>query len=194
VIGSDRWSAYRTIPVERRQVCWAHLRRDFQAMIDRGGPAAALGEELLFNADMLFALWYKVRDGTRRRRWLQRQIEDWLRAEVRSLLEGGTHGACAKTAGVCAEILKVEAALWTFAYHDGVEPTNNAAERALRPAVIKRKRSFGCHSAAGCRFVERLLSVTQTLRRRERPTLDYLVEAIVAHRHSLPAPKLTGAS
>jgi transposase len=193
LIGSDRWSAYQLIPLERRQVCWAHLRRAFQAMIDRGGPAARLGEELLFNADMLFAMWYKVRDGTRSRRWLRRQIAGWLRAEVRGLLERGAGGGCAPTAGVCAEILKLEPALWTFADHEGVEPTNNAAERALRPAVIKRKRSFGCHSEAGCRFVERLLSVTQTLRLRQQPILDYLVEALIAHRHGLPAPALPTA-
>jgi transposase len=193
VIGSDRWSAYHLIPVERRQLCWAHLRRDFQAMIDRGGAAAGVGEELLFHADMLFGLWYKVRDGTRSRRWLIRQIDGWLRAEVRSLLEQGAGCGCAKTAGVCGEILKLEAALWTFAHHEGIEPTNNAVERALRPAVIKRKRSFGCHSEAGCRFVERLLSVTQTLRLRNRPVLDYLVEALVAHRHGLPAPALPAA-
>ena len=91
---------------------------------------------------------------------------------------------------MCQEILKLEPALWTFACREGLEPTNNAAERALHPAVIKRKRSFGCHSEEGCRFVERLLSVTQTLRLQRRPVLDYLVAALVAHRHGLPAPQL----
>jgi transposase len=193
LICSDRWSAYHLIPLERRQLCWAHLRRDFQAMIDRGGEAAEVGEQLSAHADMMFGLWHKVRDGKRRRRWLLGHVEDWLRAEVRSLLEQGAACSCAKTAGVCKEILKLEEALWTFARQEGVEPTNNAAERALRPAVIKRKRSFGCHSEAGCRFVERLLSVTQTLRLRGRPVLDYLVEALVAHRHGLSAPALPAA-
>jgi transposase len=194
LVCSDRWSAYHLIPVERRQLCWAHLRRDFQGMIDRGGEAALLGEELLAYTRMLFDLWYKVRDGTRSRRWLERQIDGWLRAEVRSLLEQGAACGCAKTAGMCQEILKLEPALWTFARHEGVEPTNNAVERALRPAVLKRKRSFGCHSEEGCRFIERLFSVTQTLRLRQRPVLDYLVEALVAHRHGLPAPELLGSS
>jgi len=107
-------------------LCWAHLRRDFQGMIDRGGEAAPLGEELLAYTRMLFDLWYKVRDGTRSRRWLERQIDGWLRAEVRSLLEQGAACGCAKTAGMCQEILKLEPALWTFARHEGVEPTNNA--------------------------------------------------------------------
>jgi len=193
LICSDRWSAYHLIPVERRQLCWAHLRRDFQAMIDRGGEAAEVGEELSAHADMMFGLWHKVRDGKRRRRWLLGHVNDWLRAEVRSLLEQGAACGCAKTAGVCAEILKLEEALWAFARHEGLGPTNNAAERALRPAVIKRKRSFGSHSEEGCRFVERLLSVTQTLRLRQRGVLDYLVEALVAHRHGLPAPELPAA-
>ena len=189
VIVSDRWSAYYAVPLERRQVCWAHLRRDFQAMIDRGGGGVAVGEDLLFHADLLFGLWYQVRDGSRRRRWLREQLR-WLRPEVQALLEQGAAGGCAKTAGVCAEILKVEAALWTFATVEGVEPTNNAAERALRPAVVWRKKSYGSHSEAGCRFVERLLSVTQTLRLRSRPVLEYLVEALRAHRHGVPVPRL----
>jgi transposase len=133
---------------------------------------------------------YKARDGTRTRRWLRRQVDGWLRAEVPSLLEQGAACDCVKTAAVCAEILKLEPALWTFAQHEGVEPTTNAAERALRPAVLKRKRSFGCQSEAGCRLVERLLSVTRTLRLRQRCVLDYLVGALVAHRHGLPAPEL----
>lgn len=192
ILCSDRWSAYRAVPLGQRQICWAHLRRDFTAMGERGGPAAEVGAELLFASDALFGLWYKVRDGTRGRRWLARQVDGWLRAEVQTWLQAGAACPCAKTAGVCAEILKVEEALWTFARVEGLGPTNNAAERALRPAVLWRKGSFGCHSEGGCRFVERLLSVAQTLRLRQRPVLDYLVEALAAHRHGLPAPKLLG--
>ncbi len=189
VICSDRWSAYQAVPLERRQICWAHLKRDFQAMAERDGEAGQVGEGLLFHTDVLFGLWYKVRDGTRRRRWLRRQL-DWLRPEVQALLERGTRCGCAATAGTCVKILEVEAALWTFAGVDGLEPTNNAAERALRPAVLRRKRSFGNHSAAGCRYVSRLLSVVQTLRAQGRPILDYLQTALEAQRHGLPTPSL----
>ncbi len=84
----------------------------------------------------------------------------------------------------------MEEALWTFVRLDGVEPTNNHAERLPRPAVLWRKNSFGCHSDAGCRFVERLLTVVQTLRLRGRGVLAYLHEAVAAHRAGLPAPKL----
>jgi transposase len=190
VICSDRWSAYQAIPLEQRQICWAHLKRDFQAMVDRGGPAGALGEELLFHTDVLFELWYKVRDGTRGRRWLRRQVEQWLRGEVRLLLERGAGCACAETAGTCAKILEVEETLWTFARVEGVEPTNNAAERALRPAVLRRKRSFGNHSEAGCQYVSRLLSVAQTLKRQGRSVLEYLQQALEAHRHGQPIPSV----
>jgi hypothetical protein len=93
-------------------------------------------------------------------------------------------------AEACCNILEVEEALWTFAFIEGVEPTNNAAERALRTAVIWRKKSFGSRSEAGCEFVGRLLSVVQTVKLRGGRVLEYLTEAIRAHRHGLPAPRL----
>jgi transposase len=189
VLCSDRWSAYQAVPLAKRQICWAHLKRDFQAMVDRGGEAAAIGEGLLFHTNILFRLWYKVRDGTRRRRWLQRHVK-WLRPEVQTLLQNGAGCACAETAGTCAKILEVEPALWTFARVEGLDPTNNAAERALRPAVLRRKRSFGNSSEAGCQYVSRLLSVVQTVKRQGRSVLEYLQAALEAQRHSLPIPKL----
>ena len=109
---------------------------------------------------------------------------------VREQLEAGAVCGCAKTAGVCRELLTVEPALWTFVRVEGVEPTNNHIERLLRPAVLWRKRSFGSQSEAGCRWVERLLTVVQTRRLQGRPVLEYLYEALVAHRTGLPAPKL----
>jgi hypothetical protein len=125
---SDRWGAYAPLSPFCRQVCWAHLRRDFQAMIDRANEGSAIGEELLLHAALLFAWWYEVLDGTRTRAWLRRQLERWLRADVRLLLERGAACACAKTAGTCRELLRAEEALWTFARVAGVGPTNHAAE------------------------------------------------------------------
>jgi transposase len=192
ILCSDRWRVYERVPAGRRQLCWAHLKRDFQAMVDRGGPGAAVGAELLALARVLFDSWYKVRDGTRTRRWLQRLVEG-IRADVALLLRRGAACACAKTAATCRELLEWEPALYTFVFHEGVEPTNNRAERALRPAVLWRKRSFGCHSDEGCRYVERLLTVVQTLRLQGRDVLDYLQAALTAHRDGLPAPKLLNA-
>ena len=189
MITSDRWSAYQRLDVYRRQLCWAHLKRDFQALVDRGGPSKAIGQELLGLAEDLFTWWYRVRDGTLQRSTLRTYI-DSQRPWLRDLLERGTRCRCAKTATFCANLLELEPALWMFVRAEGVEPTNNAAERALRPAVLWRRRSFGCHSADGCRFVERMLTVVQTLRLQQREVIDYLTQAISAHRHGLPAPKL----
>jgi transposase len=189
IISSDRWSAYGQLPLSQRQLCWAHVQRDFQAIAERGGAAGRIGTDLLALTGVLFNVWYQVRDGTRSRRALQRIVAD-IRADMLQVLQRGSRCHCAPTAATCREILAVEAALWTFVRVEGVEPTNNAAERAVRPAVLWRKRSFGCHSEDGCRFVERLLTVVQTLRRQQRPVLDYLQEAVAAHRAGLPAPKL----
>ncbi len=193
ILCTDRRVVYERVPVRRRQLCWAHLRRDFQAMVDRGGAGAAVGAELLGLTRMPFVRWYQVRDGTRRRRGLQNLIEGAIRPDVNVLLRQGGACACAKTAATCRGLLALEPALWTFAYHDGVEPTNNTAERALRPAVLWRKRSFGCHSDDGCRFVGRMLTVVGTLRLQGSDVLDYLQAALIARRHGLPAPKLLPA-
>ena len=189
IVTSDRWSAYQRLDVYRRQLCWAHLVRDFQALVDRGGPGKTIGQELLCLAEDVFSWWYRVRDGTLQRSSLRTYI-DSQRPWLRDLLQRGTGCRCAKTATFCANLLELEPALWTFVRADGVEPTNNAAERALRPAVLWRRRSFGCHSAAGCRFVERMLTAVQTLRLQQRGVIDYLVQAFTAHRQGLAAPKL----
>jgi transposase len=194
IITSDRFSAYHAVPIERRQICWAHLKRDFQAMAEAPGKAARLGEKLLDQAAVLFEAWYRVRDGTRTRRWLRKLIEGQIRPKIKALLRQGTRCGHAPSAGVCVSVLDGEEGLWTFASHEGVEPTNNEAERALRTAVIKRKKSFGSDSAWGCEYVARLLSVVQTLRRRGAAVLDYLTEALKSHRHGLPAPPLPAAT
>src|SRR5262245_33399157 len=189
IVGSDRWSAYQRVPLRRWQVCWAHLVRDFQAMVDRADAGSPIGEELLCYAEVLFTWWHRVRDGTLTRSTLRRYVAE-LRPWVRSQLEAGSACGCARTAGTCRELLAVEPALWTFVRVEGVEPTNNHIERLLRLAVLWRKKSFGSQSAWGCRWVERLLTVVQTRRLQGRPGLDYLYEALVAHRAGLPAPKL----
>ena len=104
-----------------------------------------------------------------------------------------TGRACAqedKLATFCDNLLQIEPALWTFLFEEGVEPTNNHAERILRKGVLWRKRAFGCQSDNGCRFVERILTVTQTLRLQGRNIFDYLHRALVAHRTGQPAPRL----
>ena len=140
---------------------------------------------MLTHADILFDHWHKVRDGTRSRGWFRRAHLGWLRAEVEALLARGTACPCPKTAGVCREVLGVEASLWTFARRAGVEPTNNAAERAVRHAVCWRKTSFGTDSERGSRFVERMLIVVASCRQQGRGVLDFLVQAVAGQNPSL---------
>lgn len=188
VIVSDRWSAYSGVPLGRRQVCWAHLKRDFKAISEAPGKAGLIGQELLTQVTLLFQFWRMFRAGKRQRRWLQRQVEELIRSEVQRLLEAGKECGHAPTESKCAGIEGVEEAMWTFAYEEGVEPTNNAAERALRPAVVRRKKSFGSASEAGEVWLGRLLSVTQTLKKRGLAVLEYLTDALGTFRAGLVAP------
>jgi transposase len=189
VVTTDRYKAYLWLPLRQRQVCWAHLVRDFQAMADRANAGSPIGEELLCCAADLFTWWYRVRDGTLSRSTFRRYVAE-LRPWVRSQLEAGAGCACAKTAGTCREILAIEPALWTFARVAGVEPTNNAAERALRHAVMWRKTSYGTESDAGSHFVENILTVIATCRQQGRDVLAYLTECCQARRIGASAPSL----
>jgi transposase len=173
VITTDRYTGYLWLPLRQRQVCWAHLLRDFQAMVDRAGAGSSIGEELWCCAEAVFTGWYRVRDGTLTRSTFQRSVAD-LRPWVRSQLEAGSGSGCAKTAGTCRELLAAEPALWTFARVEGVEPTNNAAERALRHAVLWRKTSHGTGSEAGSRFVGNILTVVATCRQQGRNVSEHL--------------------
>lgn len=176
IITTDRYGSYNWLAARRRQICWAHLARDFQAFVDRGGDSAKIGESLLQQTKRTFVLWHQVRDHTLSRTQFQSKIKP-LQQRVKTLLQAGAKSAHAKTRHTCANILKVEKSLWTFVRTPGVEPTNNAAERGLRRAVLWRRKSFGTQSESGSRFVERILSVVQTLRQQGRDVLDYLTAA-----------------
>ena len=176
----------------RLQWCWAHLKRDFQALIDDPCPTRKrLGYDLMRPTKELFAFWKRVRDGTMSRRTFVRRMHP-IRERVESLLLRGYFNAL--THGVCRELWEHRDNLWTFVAVDGVEPTNNAAERALRHAVIWRKLSFGTQSAAGSRFVERLLTVIETCRRAGRNAFAWLTETVRATFRREAAPMLMGAA
>jgi transposase len=193
VLTTDRYPVYDHLPPDRRQVCWAHLRRDFQAMVDRRNGGSGVGEDLLLYADILLMQWKRVRDGTLTRRGFRQSYLGWVRADIRLLLGRGAVCGCAVTAGVCRELLAVEPALYTFAAVEGVEPTNNAAERALRHAVCWRKMSFGTDSAGGSRFVERVLTVVVTCRQQGRDVMAFVAAAIQAARTGDQPPSLIPA-
>lgn len=189
IVGSDRWSGYAWLDPARRQVCWAHLKRDFQALVERGGESERIGRALLEQVEKMFGLWHRVRDGTLSRADFQTAMLP-IPARSGDLLREGAALACDKTRHTCTNILKLEVALWTFVRLEGVEPTNNSAERGLRRAVLWRRRSFGTHSEDGSRFVERILTAVTTLRQQHRDVLDYLTEACAAAIRGDKAPSL----
>jgi transposase len=189
ILHSDRWHVYLQVPEKRRQLCWAHLKRDFQKVLDGGGPCAGVGRRGLRIAHEVFAAWHAFREGKVTRRQLRTLIEP-LRRRLGRALRDGALGSDARVAKFCVNLFELEGALWTFAWQKGVEPTNNHMERLLRRAVLWRRRSFGCNSAVGCRFVERILTVVQTCRLQGKNTLEYLCRAVGCRRAGLPCPSL----
>jgi transposase len=189
VVGSDRWSAYNRYHADRRALCHAHLKRDFQALADRGGDAEPIGRWGLAEIKRLFALWQRFRAGEFDRKALQRRLIP-VQARLGRLLRRGQENRGRTAAALCRELRKWWPALWTFARVEGVEPTNNGAERALRPAVLWRKGSFGSDSEAGSRFTERLLTIVASCRQQGRPLLAFLVAAGVASLQGTGRPSL----
>ena len=190
VLTTDRFAVYAHLPSGRRQICWAHLRRDFQAMIDRRDRGSPIGEDLLMHADILAEHWRETRDGTHTREWFAEEVLPWLREEVGLLLDAGSRLGHDVTARVCGELLAIEPGLWTFASRAGVEPTNNAAERAVRHAVCWRKTSYGTDSERGSRFVERMLTVVASCRSQGRNVMGFLTQAITAQRSHTLLPSI----
>jgi transposase len=187
VLVSDRFASYKWVP--RRQLCWAHLRRDWQAFIDRGGGSRRLGQMLLELTDEMFHLWHRVRAGTLSRYMFRFHMIE-IRKQVGIRLREGINCAHSRTAGTCAAVLEHEDALWTFVSVENVEPTNNAAERLLRQAVLWRKKSFGTRSPRGSLYVERLLTVVATCRLQDRNVLEYLTSVCQATACQEPPPSL----
>jgi transposase len=183
----DRLKSYWWI--KQLQWCWAHLRRDFQAMIDRGKPGQSIGQSLLEQSNRLFHLWHEFRAGKLSRLRFQKAMKA-VREAVIQVLQRGKKSRCSKTAGTCKELLGHEEWLWTFVDVEGVQPTNNEGERAERRGVLLRKTSGGTDSPQGSRFVERVLTVVDTCRRQGKKVLDYLSACIETWRHQREPPSL----
>ena len=174
----------------RLQWCWAHLKRDFQALIDGADPQVTrLGHDLMRPTRELFRQWSRCRDGTITRAELKHVLTP-VRQVVDALLLRGALSGNERLVGMCRELYAHRDWLWTFLDHDGVEPTNNASERSLRHAVIWRKLSFGTQSERGSRFVETLLSVIETCRQQKRNVFAFVTAAVEAHFARRPAPRL----
>ncbi len=190
IVSSDRWWAYDSLDPARRQVCWAHLLRDFRRHSEGLADQQRFGEAGLEVCRGLFAAWDAFATHADRER-LAREIAP-LKRELRALLEPhrtkSTRNRRFRT--FARNLLKIWPALWTFTEIEGVEPTNNRAERGLRGAVIYRKISLGSQSEAGERFAERMLSVSQTCRLQGHSLFGFLVEAMGAASRASPAPSL----
>jgi transposase len=192
VVGSDRYGAYNWLPLWARQICWAHLDRDFLALSQSTNALAQhIGVELLKQADSLWAAWQAYRTGTLTFAQLGETLAP-VRATVEALLREGHH-ADAKTKTLCHNLRQLEPALWTFLRVEGVEPTNNLAERSQRHGVWKRDRTFGTQTSAGSRYVERILTTIVTCRQQGKNALTYLTQALVAYYHNTQAPTLIGS-
>jgi len=172
------------------QWCWAHLKRDFQALVDSDDPQVKrLGHDLMRPTRKLFAGWARYRDGTITRAGMKRLMHP-IRVEIEGLLLRGAFSGNERLMGMCDELYDHRQWLWTFLEHEGVELTNNGSERALRHAVIWRKLSFGTQSASGSRFVETMLTVIETCRQQGRNTFTFVADAVQAHFAGRPAASL----
>ena len=191
ILVSDRASVFGFWAMESRQICWAHLLRKLVSFSERDGPAGAIGRELLDCAGLVFEYWHGFKDGQLTRD----ELAVWMRPvqhQLEAVLERAVAANEARLSGSCADILAHRAALWTFVEHEGVEPTNNHAERELRAFVLWRKRSFGSTSERGLRFAERVMTVVHTARKQGKDVLDFLVQCCTAHARGTTPPPLLG--
>jgi transposase len=158
-------------------------------MIERGGCSHEIGEAWRVQARRMVHDWPWVREGTLSHASCGVSMRP-IRREVERRLEAGQTCGVPKTEGTCRDLLKRRQALWAFVRHEGVEPTNNTAERAIRPGVLWRQGSFGTHSPEGSRFVEVMMTVVATLKPQYRHGLDYLTAACEAALCGQAAPSL----
>ena len=187
VVVSDRYAGYAFVDAQQRQVCWAHLLRDFRRIAERAGEPGRIGRRLLGLGYVMFRWRERGKTGAE-------QFEP-LQQRVRSALERGAKQTdCRRSAATCANVLALWPALWSFVTHPGVEPTNNAAEQALRAIVVKRKISGPTRSRRGDDFLARGFSAMESCRRQGRNLLDYLHQTVIAWIDKTPAPSLVPAA
>ena len=193
VIISDRYSSYNYIPDRNRQICWAHLKRDLQRISERSGSSGKLGRDLLRTYRNIFNIYstttyeYRLHHNKTKKR-LKRLIRKFENLLLDGLICGNN-----KTKHTCSNIINVSGSLWTFLSNPTVEPTNNQAERQLRPIVIWRKLSFGTQSDRGSRFVERIFTVTATCIQQGKSALEFLQHAVTSYFSNCQPPQLLPA-
>lgn len=192
-VTADRYSVYQHLVGDGWEICWAHLDRDFKALADRRGAVQSLGEADRREIARLFGLWHRFRTGEFDRRTLRARLRP-IQARFKTVLRKAKASRDYDAPPLARNLLRKWPSLRTFARVEGVEPTNNHAERALRHAVLWRRSSFGNQSEGGRQFVERMLTAVSSLRLQGRPVLDYLEAVCRAARGGNPAPSLLPAA
>lgn len=187
ILHCDRWSGYNRFG-GLRQLCWAHLKRDFQALSERKGTMGQIGEELFQLAKYILSLRKRVRDGTLTWQTFQRRMEPLMKQTEKLLADGANCGQ--SLSGRCRRIFNQRQYLWTFVQDARVEPTNNLAERVVRQGVLWRKGSFGTQSERGERYVERILTVCATCRLQGQSVIEYLRSICYCHLNDIAIPSL----
>ena len=189
ILCSDRYSAYQWVPTDRRQICWAHLDRDFRKISERSGPSQKIGLDLLEQTDTLFHYWHRFKEGAIDRKTLKRKKKP-IRTFIEGLLRRGRYSRNKKTAGTCRNILSYQLALWRFLETEGIEPTNNLAEQMIRTLAIWRKTSFGTQSEAGTLYMERIMTAVATCKLQKENILSYLTDTVKSYVCKTKAPSL----
>lgn len=186
---TDRLSIYRF--QGPHQFCLAHLKRNIKRFAERAGLDGEWGQVMLEYLKTIFALWWDYREKRRSRRSFRRKSGRYRDEFEYGLLIASVKGRHSPSLQRFARALLRRAKnLWVFATRDGVEPTNNQAERDLRGIVITRRISYGSKSERGDRFVERINSVVTTLKRQRKQCLDYLERALGAWKTGSSAPTI----
>jgi len=189
VIHRDRWKPHEVFKLAAHQLCHCHIRRDFQSMLESMGETGTQGCMLKLASDRVFHLWHQFERGEITRRQLLRRTKP-IQEEIQLRLELLRDGidTTKKARGTAKDLLRQWDSLWTYLHRSGTVPTNNHAERSIRKAVLWRKTSLGADSEGGCRFVERMLTVAGTARKRGIDLLDWLSRTLQAKNEGLPAP------
>jgi len=189
ILGTDRAPTYFFQATRRWQMCLAHIERNCEKICERSGPSKVIGKKAIDEFDRVFALWGSFKDGEIDRDGMKQGIVP-IRARMGKILKEGAECGNSKTENTCKGISARFQSLWTFVREDGVEPTNNCSERALRPGVRWRRVSFGTQSSSGSRFVERVLTTIETCKRQGRNALEFMTDSVKAMFHGKPPPSL----
>lgn len=189
ILTTDRYAAYNIVNSLQRQLCWAHITRDFIKISQRDNEAGKTGDELLFHQNKIFYYWNKYKSGIISFSKLGKSI-DIIKKNLKVCLNNAINCKHKRTIGTCKNILKYFESLFTFTKHKGIDPTNNHGERQIRKYVIYRKLSYGTQSARGSRFIERIFSISATCKQQGKNTIAYIKQTIINFNSGLSPPEL----